>query len=511
MRSKIAFAFVAALGAAVAVAVACGGDDNGSTPQPDASMEGGDDSGDDCVLDNGPPPDTAPTVNCQLGDKTDPIALCTQKTILKAILQFHVYAKGQGMPSTYDSQTFVPGSDHTWQSDLAFASSNATYHCNSAIYGDNEITPQLDALLPDVAGLLEHELATLPDDYDGENYFRLRNVQVGLSVDDATTDATKVQAIADAYGSAIQSKYAQSVPAMGDGGVAGVVLGRLANGAVAYEPAKVVMGAAALLDMAQRHAGDPDAGTMPAQWQATALAALDYVNQRARDATTGLYFDSLVTSGDPGHDALASGDAGTLSTDVQAPIILGLARAQDLFNQLQGQVDGGAGPDAALPTYPYWVSAQAIVAGLNTAGLWDGVSDTTSTAPGAFMEGLLAGGTVDTNKTTLGNALLFGGFHRVVYGVGSPFSYELRQLRGGIIQAMPPNTSLFSVVQGIGQMGFLRAASRDWHSAVTFSADAGAGGPEPGATLYRTDAMAAMIEGFTELWLGSAHSATCAF
>jgi hypothetical protein len=489
-----------------AIAWSCGSSSSPAAPA-DASTEGGDaapeastgyDSG-------GGLPETGPHVHCQLADMTDPVALCTQKIVLRALFDFDVYTKMQGMPATWDSVSLTPGSDHAWQADLALASSIASYHCSAGVYGDDEINAPLDALLPDVGALLTHELSpALPDDYDGETYFRLRNTQSGLNIVVDLMDANKIGAIADAYGTALQSKYAQNVPAIADGGAPGVVLGTPANGAVAYEPAKAVMGAAALLDMAVVHAGDADAGSLPAQWQATATAVLDYVARRGRDPVTGLYFDSLVTSGDPGHDALGAADPGILRTDTQAAIVLGFARAQDLLTQLQGQADGG------LPSTPYAQAADDLVTALNTANLWDGPSDHTSTSPGAFMEGLLPGGAIETNKTTYGNAFLLGGFHRVAFALGSSFAYEPKQIRAALVQQKPANSSLFSVVQGgPGQVGYLRAGSKAWGLAVGFAPDGDAGAQEQGATLYRTDAMAAMIEGLTQLWRGTTHSTGC--
>jgi hypothetical protein len=511
MVRRLLFAWLP-LGAA-ALAWSCGGGHSSPAAPTDASTESGDAAAETSAGDDGGGvPETGPQVRCQLADMTDPVALCTQKIVLKAILDFAIYKKGQGMPATWDSSSLAPGSDHSWQADLALASSIASYHCSSGVYGDDEITPRLDALLPDVGALLATELSTLPADYDGETYFRLRNAQSGLNIVVDLPDANKVGASADAYGAAIQSKYAQTVPAIADGGGApGVVLGAPANGAVAYEPAKAVMGAAALLDMAVVHAGDADAGSLPAQWQATATAVLDYVARRGRDPVTGLYFDSLVTSGDPGHDALGATDPGILRTDTQAAIVLGLARAQDLLAPLQAQADAGTADGGGLPSMPYAQAANDLVTALNTANLWDGPSDHTSTGPGAFMEGLLPGGAIDTNKSTYGNAFLLGGFHRVAFALGSSFAYEPKQIRAALVQQKPANSSLFSVIQtGLGQVGYLRAGSKAWGLAVDFAPDGGAGGQEQGATLYRTDAMAAMIEGFTQLWRGTTHSSGCA-
>jgi len=490
------------------LAGACGS--NNAAPPPssdDASPEASDDGAD--AFESTPGPDAA-QMNCTLADTTDPVALCIpQKIILRSIVEDKIYVKGQGLPASWDSTTGLGNNDHSWQADLGFASSIASYHCSSEVYGDNEVTPELDALLPDVAGVLEAELPTAPPGYDGEVYFRLRNAAAGLFYVNDNADAQKLAQLAESYGQAIEATYAQSVAA-GDGGASSIVLGTPAGGgAVAYAPAQVVMGAAALLDMAARHALDADAGTNPATWEATALGALDYVWNRARDPVTGLFYQSLVTSGDPMHDALGAGvptnDA--LLTDVQGPIVLGLARVQDLVTTLQNA--GDAGMDAeTLPANVYWNEANTIVTAMNAAGLWDGA---TPPNPGAFFEGLLpAANAVLTDKPVLGNAMLLGGFHRVSVGIGSTLAPLLGSIKQALMQQQPDNSSLFSVVAGgAGQDSFLRASSSDWHFALAFGVDGGAGGQEPGATQYRAEAVADAIEGLTQIWHGRSNPPQC--
>ena len=68
-----------------------------------------------------------------------------------------------------------------------------------------------------------------------------------------------------------------------------------------------------------------------------------------------------------------------------------------------------------------------------------------------------------------------------------------------------PNSNLLSVLTNaqdqVIQQDYLRASSRAFGLAVAFSPDGGSGGgPEPGAANYRADALAAMVEGFTQRW-----------
>jgi hypothetical protein len=133
---------------------------------------------------------------------------------------------------------------------------------------------------------LEQELATLPDEYTGETYRRLRLAASGLRIVNDTMDGDLVDVIADAYGRAIYTKYyvqLMSPPTDGgadadDGSTDGAppdaspgdaapsdagdaeasvpvpdgILGRRQGSEVAYSPADVATAALALLDMAVR-------------------------------------------------------------------------------------------------------------------------------------------------------------------------------------------------------------------------------------------------------------------
>lgn len=456
--------------------------------------------------------------SCQFNG-SDPIAFCLQKTLLQNELT-DAYAKGVGVPPSWDAMG-KPGSGHSWRDDVGFAASIGSFHCNSSAYGDNTLAPMLDAIMTDLGSVMVQELSTPPTGYDGEDYFRLRAASTGLDYANDTMDAASVAQIADAFGRNLQTSYAQTVT-LPEGGTATVLGTPDGMGNVVYAPAQVIMAAAALVDMANVHARDGDAGSDVASWVQTALAAVDYVWARGRDTSTGLLFQQLVTSADPDHDALGQGmpTPDALLTDVQAEALLGLARLQDGVNAL-ASADAGVG-DASIDQSAYWNEGNTIIQGLVAAGLFDGVlpmaeAGIPTPAPvGAFMEALVpTTGAIDTNKTTLGNAWLLGAIHRVNRGVPSQVSDGLQpQLLAAVTQQTPANSSLFTVLVDTQtgnpiQTDYLRAASKDFHYATVFSPDGGTGGQEPGATSYRADAVAAVIEGLTQLWRGTPNPPPC--
>jgi hypothetical protein len=529
MRSRIVLAFVP--GVLVALAWACGSSGPSTAGAADSGApetSPGDDGG--IELDAGPSPD-APMTACKLSDGTDPVALCLQQQVIGFELQY-AFTKGSGVAPGWSSATpFAAVSGHDWRDDLGLAGTLGAYHCSSSVYGNDVTTPAFDAALSDLGGVLVTELQqTPPADYDGETYFRIRWAEAALNYLNDPNGAT-LRTIGDAYGAALLS-HAYTVMAAPDGGVdggspGGVVIGTTQNadGSVVYSPAQAVMAAAALLDMAILGAGSPDAGAVQPS-VSTAQQVLSYVLARGRDPGTGLFYQSLVTSGDPGHDAVGPGaptnDA--MLTETQAWIMLGLARAQDLLDEYEKSVAADAGADAATDAGPlletYWLAGGDVATALTNAGLFDGVSNPPpppATPPvGAFMEGLvLSGAQVLTNKTTLGNAILLGGFHRVSVGQGSMLSYVLGEVRSSLLQLQPAHTSLLSIVTdsngNLIQQSYLRAGSKAFGYALAFSpAGEGGGGQEPGATDYRSDAVHAMVEGLTQLWHGSSHDAPCA-
>jgi hypothetical protein len=506
------------LGAALAWSCSKNSGTGGGTPPQDA----GEDVADDVAADVPPPPPRDSSMGACTFNGTDPIAFCLQKTVLQSELT-DAYAKGRGVPPSWDAMGH-PGSGHSWRDDVGFAASIGAYHCSSSVYGDNQLTPMLDAIMPDLGATIVQELKLTgaPTGYDGEDYFRLRAAATGLQYANDTMDSATVAQLAEAFGRNLQTTYAQTV-ALPEGGTVTVLGTPDGMGNVAYVPAQVIMAAAALVDLANVHASDPDAGADVSTWVATALAAVDYVWARGRDTSTGLFFQQLVTSEDPGHDALGQGmpTPDALLTDVQAEAVLGLARMQDGVNALMA-TDAGFGDASILPSM-YWNEANTIAQSLVTAGLFDGsipVAEAGIPNPvpaGAFMEALVPStGAIDTNKTTIGNAWLLGGVHRVGVGVLGPLTEVLTpQLAVAVAQQTPANSSLFTVVVDTQtgnpvQTDYLRASSKNFHYATVFSPDGGTGGQEPGATSYRADAVAAVIEGLTQLWRGTPSAPTCA-
>lgn len=506
--------------AAVVGLFACiGSGHNPTIVVADDAEAGGDDADAEGTGDDTSTPDDVVVSDlCTLSDGTDPVALCVQQKVLGNELHY-AYTKGQGVASSWASTApYAAGTTHAVLDDVGLAGALGAYLCSSAVYGNNSSTTAFDAALLDLAQLLPQELVASPlVGYDGETYFRLRWAQAGFYLVNNVAAGT-IQGLADAYGASLQTQ-AHTIAASGSS-PGGVVIGTPnGDGTVTYAPVQTMMAATALLDMAVQHWSDPDAGTEPSQWATTAAAVIAYVQARGRDPQTGLYYQSLVTSADAGHDALAPAvpTSDTELGDDQAWIVLALTRAQDLLAQLQAEPsDSGADagpPDGSASTeQAYLTAANALVAAMTTTALFDGsATPPTPPPPGAFMEGLVAStGQVLTDKTTAENAILLGAFHRA-NGLSSLLGYEVGELRAAVVQTTPVSSSLLSVVTESNtnvQQAYLTAASKTWGYAVSFS-DAGAGAVEPGATDYDTDAVIAAIEGLNELWYGSSHSAPC--
>jgi len=325
-----------------------------------------------------------------------------------------------------------------------------------------------------------------------------------------------------------------------------------ADGSVSYQPGQAVMAAAALLDMANRYAGSHDAGSAPAQWEAVGTQVLAYLWNRARDPVTGMFYQALVTSSAPGHDTLASSgyyySPDNLLTDVQGQVILGLARAQAAAAPLV-LGDGGVGPDGSFLTGPaYGAEAEQLAVSLTclsptlgascSPSIFDGVyldpaNPPSVIPPAAFMEGYIPStGLLLTDKTTIGNALVFGGTARASsLGAGTPcvgvfcLSWENAQIRWALSASQAngepwsPGQNLMSAVVSsmnqVVQLSYLRATSRAYSWATGYVLDGGpdasASGTQNGAMNYPTAATAAMVEGLTQLWYGRQNPPICGY
>jgi hypothetical protein len=453
---------------------------------------------------------------CTLADHiTDPIGLCVQQQALAAEIG-GAYTLGHGVAPSWSSVTNTPASGHRWQDDLGLAGALGAYYCSAEVYGNNHVAAAFNAVLVDLAVVLVRELAQSPPaGYDGETYFRMRWAQAAFAYT-SNVAALALKQTADAYGAALLAQAYAVTPGNdggSDAGAGGIIIGtKNADGSVAYSPAQTVMAAAALLDWAGQPLG-VDGGTRLQAWT-TAQQVLGYVLARGRDPMTGLFYQSLVTSSDPGHDALGPGSptSDTFLTEDQAWITLGLVRAQDALAESAAAVDAGDAGGAGRLTYA--TAATDLATSVAQANLFDGTtSPGTPPPPGAFMEGLGPMGLL-TNKTTIGNAILLGGLHRTFIDVGSALAYELGETRAALTQAEPAHTSLFSVVTDPNgnpfQQSYLRAASKAFDYAAAYGADGGASGEEPGATDYRSDAVHAVVEGLTQLWHGAANNPSCA-
>jgi hypothetical protein len=496
----VAFAALAGAASAASALPSCSG---AASPDGAVSPDGGAGSPDadppDVQADAiAPYPDAAPTVSCALDNGSDPVGLCTQKMVLRAVHEAAV-AKA-GVASGWDPKSFAPDHDdagatiHDPRVAAAYGAAVARYHESSRTYGDDELTAALDADLVALAPGLVAALTPPPAGYSGELYADLRGAAAGLRYVDRDDLAAQLDAIAEAYGRAIHATYwvAIAPPPAGDAGAGGAgggppvegplgVLGVRDGVAVDYAPADVATGALALLDMAVRHVADEPANA--AAWQSEARAALDRLHARARHAT-GLYYASLVTSADPEHDAIGAGaDVGALLSDVQATIALAYLRAQEL-------ADGAPAALPALAGVPLAARSAALVDAANAppVSLWDADQ-------GGYLEGYLpASGARLATKTTRSNALFFAAIHRANLAVGSKQASQLMPLRSLLLDPLPAHAGLLSVV--VGQDAYFARVPRG------FDFDAADAGLGVDARRYSTLAVTAAVEGLTEQWHG---------
>jgi hypothetical protein len=530
---RIYFLAFALAGFAVGVFVACGGSEANPPPPPST-----DDGSTDAVLETGDvvqPVTDAVTTSCMLSGGNDPVGLCIQKLVLggQHSNAFRGTDAGStGVAASWDYLTLKPDTDdagavaHDFHDDFSYAASIADYHSSSDMYGDNELTPTLDNDLTEMTSLLESELATLPNEYSGELYAHIRSAAVGLRFLNDTTNAQKLDPLADAYGRAIYaSHYFMVTPvdagagdgggdAAGDGGTDagpaeggvtgpdGVIGDNLGGGQVAYAPADVATGALALLDMAVRYPADNNA----ANWQLAARTSLDHILNRGREPTTGMYYRSLTTSGDPTSDTpTGPAPADVLLADVQATVALTLIRAQDLVNTNTQPVDAGLGADGAVvdagttgalvlvADYPFEANADSAIANTNGShSLWDGPN---LMAGNGYFEGYVPSTSTTINtKATRANAFMLAALHRANIVNANPYGVQINSLRNLLLQNAlnmgTPNSNLITVVPE--QDGYFRSATASFQLIT-------AGEPHPGS--YTSAAIGAAVEGLTEqLW-----------
>jgi hypothetical protein len=523
---KVALACAASVGiVGLPLYLACGGGTSGNPDQTDAS-----DGPADALPDANrpevvvPPPD-ASVLNCMLADRTDPVALCTQKLVLRS-LHNAAFNTTTGVAASWSYATGLPDPvPHDWHDDVGYAAALTGYYQSSLLYGDTELTPTVSGDLMTLTTLVLAELAMLPDEYSGEAYQRLRAAAGGLRLLNFVTDGDMLDAIADAYGRAIYTKYffalaspppvdagggdagagdagpdasadASADGATGDAGEGGApiadgIIGRPMNGAYAYTTADVATAALALLDLAARNPGDVNHSA----WQLAAQGAFEHLYNRARDATTGLYYRALITSTDPVHDQLdpAQTPNDALLADVTATVALALSRADELVTK-------NASSLPLVVSYPLNQHAADALDAVNaTPSLYDGPVEAGATSTG-FMEGYVpSSATLITSKATRANAYLMATQNRLElspHSVNTKWGPEVGSLFHSLTDVLPENSSLLSVVPG-GQNAYLRASSRGF---TFLDADGGDAGPY--ADSYQSAAVVAFVEGMNELLYG---------
>ncbi len=526
MQRGLFLAAGGALGLAGVLGMACGDSSNGDATDAgaDVRLEAARD-----VFESGnvlPPPPDASKRSCALDNGADPVLLCTQKMVLKAVHDA-VFVANRGVLASWDSTTFAPDGDgsgglaHDVHDDVAYARACAAYAASASRYGDTELTHTVDVDLVTLAPLIRAQLATLPDEYAGGLYDDLRVAAVGLRVLNRTDDANAFDAIADKLGQAIFAHFvflsASSLDGGGgDGGLdagdgGGTDAGKKdagdagvlppGDGVLASDPTKkdyapdlVATGALALIDMAARHpTDDPNA----AAYVSAAQQSLDHVYLRGRDPATHLYRRVLV----PGAFAVADDlsprapfPADLLSTETTGRVAYALLRANDLVTSSQR----GGGPIRLLDGYPFVVRANEAIAALNgSQSLYD--ADL-----GGYYEGWVPStGTLLTNKSTRANTLIFSAIHRADFVGVSPYGSQLKPLRAVLSVRSPLGAGILT--SSAGQNAFFASVSKDYRvPPASYSiGDAGDVGPfvaHPNS--YVTAAVLAAVSAFEEEWVG---------
>ena len=274
------------------------------------------------------------------------------------------------------------------------------------------------------------------------------------------------------------------------------------TGAIAYQPADVATGIVALLDMSARHSTDQPTNSL--LWQSAAVRIFNHLMARARDPVTGMFYRALVTSDDPGSDALdvpAQYPSDVLLLDVQATIALALTRMQAL-------VVANASLSQELSAFNFTNIADQLTSAMNgtlngqTTSLWDGPETPSATSGAGYMEGYIPStGQMLTNKPTRGNALTMAALHHIEADIGGTYTWQDQFILAVVTATYPTapsNSSLLTVLPG--QTGYLPGASQKFALAVGYD-----GGTAPLASSYTAKAIDGACEGMNELWYGFMH------
>jgi len=493
------------------------------------------------------------TTQCRLPPElTDPVGFCTQKA---AILAIHAAMTDAGVPSDWSVDTLAPATDggvvaHDVREDVAYGAALSAYAASAAAYTDTQINALVTSDLTAMAHRVETELATLPADYDGALYLRLRRFASGLRAA-GISDADAIDQLAVSYATAIYTTYfhpiatTSSTP-LDDGGSdasddaatdgsasdAGLdagaptdgILGTPSGSGFAYRPDLAASGAWALFDMAVRATNgnvlSVDAGvdatalanpTEALAWSQAANLVVTHLRTRARD-TSGLYFTQLQTSGDPLHDTVT--DDASFATETEGAVALSYAHIGSL---LTGTTLSG------LPPKPFVDQALALLNVLQTSPLlWD--EDSTratltacnaSVAPlttcgSGYFAGIDSTKTVfDTRKSTLANARLFAALHRSgLLGTLAESNdlipmFALFDEQGADAGTGYLNTNFFSQLPG--QSACVHYVTQNF--SMEELADGGVvdgGQADPLARYYSAEATLEALESLNEQWVGMA-------
>ena len=519
MQRSLFLAASGVLGIVGVLGMACG--DAAPTDTPDASLDASVEATTADVRSENllPPPGDASKRQCTLDNGDDPVLLCTQKLILKAVHDA-VFVANTGVLTSWDATSFAPdtngsgGYAHDVHDDAAFARACATYGASATHYGDTELTQTLDLDLVALVPIIKAQLATLPDEYAGDLYADLRGAATGLRILSRNDDAAAFDALGDAIGKAILAHFVSLSGTSLDGGVsdaggggfdagdagdAGTLPqgdGVLASDATKkdYAPDQVATGALALLDMAVRHTTDDPANAL--RYVSAAQQSFDHLYLRGRDPKTLLYYRLLTPSAAAGADDLsprAGVPADLLATATTGGVALALLRANDLV--LANLKSGG--PIRLVANYPFADRGNEALKALNgKPSLYD--------TDKGYMEGYVPStGTLLTNKPTRANTLVFTAIHRAnVVGV-SPYGPQLKLLRSVLSARAPLGAGLLTASPG--QTAFYASVAQDFSvpPASYTIGDAGNVGPfvaHPNS--YVTSAVTSVVDAFEEEWNG---------
>jgi hypothetical protein len=500
--------------------------------------------------------EAAPVTMCVLSGDADPVGLCVQQAALKD-LHAHAFVATKGVTGSWSSTTALPDPDdagvvgYSLDETVAYAAAAASYLTSAELYGDTTINGLLREDLMAIALQLETSFAVPSTEYSGELYFHLRTVAAGLRKIELDSDGDKFDKLAEAYGRSIYCAHYTSLGTLastssndagtGDGGaldaaaeggkvaeagvadagkaVADGIFGNVTgSGQVAYATADVATAAYALLDLVARNPTDTsggcgDAGAGVSQWLSAARSALNHVQARAHEPTTGMLYTALVANrgpdggtGDvlaPTTPSMPPSDA--LLADTQATFALALIRAQYLVTSNTTALLGGAdssgpivdagvtGPFVPILDLPLEAWADSVIHAMNgSQSLWDGVS--LGSGKG-YLDGYVPStSTFITSKSTRANSFMAAVARRSFIN-NDPI---LDNQRPSLVQlliaqsfSVPLHSNLITVLPM--QLAYLRGASQ------TF--DVLDSGPNPSS--YTSAAVSSAVEGLNEQLFGA--------